>query len=40
MYINDLEQELEDNGVDGLDIGIVKPLLLLYADDTVLFDRG
>ena len=37
MYINDMEQELENNGVNGIDIGMVKLLLLLYADDIVLF---
>ena len=37
MYINDMEQELENNGVNGIDIGMFKLLLLLYADDIVLF---
>ena len=37
MYINDMEQELENNGVNGIDIGMFKVLLLLYADDIVLF---
>lgn len=37
MYINDLEKELEENGVNGIDIGMIKILLLLYADDIVLF---
>ena len=37
MYINDLEQELEENGVNGIDLGMIKLLLLLYADDIVLF---
>ena len=37
MYVNDLEQELDNNGVNGIDIGMVKLLLLLYADDIVLF---
>ena len=39
MYVNDLEQELDDKGVNGIDIGIVKLLLLLYADDIVLFAK-
>ena len=39
MYVNDLGQELENNGVNGIDIGMVKFLLLLYADDIVLFGK-
>ena len=39
MYVNDLEQELDDKGVNGIDIGMVKLLLLLYADDIVLFAK-
>ena len=37
MYINDLESELMQNGVDGTDIGMLKLYLLLYADDIVIF---
>ena len=37
MYINDLESELMQNGVDGIDIGMLKLYLLLYADDIVIF---
>ena len=39
MYVNYLEQELGNNCVNGIDIGMVKLLLLLYADDIVLFDK-
>ena len=39
MYVNDLEQELDNNGVSGIDIGMTKLLLLLYADDIVLFGK-
>ena len=39
MYVNDLEQELGNNGVNGIDICMVKLLLLLYADDIVLFGK-
>ena len=39
MYVNDLEQESGNNGVNGIDKGMVKLLLLLYADDTVLFGQ-
>ena len=38
-YVNDLEQELDDKGVNGIDIDMVKLLLLLYADDIVLFGK-
>ena len=40
MYVNDLEQELETNGVNGIDLGMVKLMLLLYADDIVLFGKS
>ena len=40
MYVNDLEKKkLDDKGVNGIDIGMVKLLLLLYADDIVLFAK-
>ena len=39
IYVNDLEQELDGKGVNGIDIGMVKLLLLLYADDIVLFAK-
>ena len=32
MYIIDMEQELENNRVNGIDIGMAKRILLLYAD--------
>lgn len=37
MYVNDLEEELRLNGLDGIDIGTLKLFLLLYADDITLF---
>ncbi len=37
MYVNDLEDEFYLKGVDGIDIGMIKLLLLLYADDIVIF---
>ena len=37
IYLNDLEEEINLKGADGIDIGMVKLLLLLYADDIVLF---
>ena len=39
MYVNDLEQDAGNNGVNRIDIGMVKRLLLLYADDIVLFGK-
>ena len=38
-YVNDLEQELDDKGVNGINIDMVKLLLLLFADDIVLFGK-
>ena len=40
MYVNDLEQELSEKGINGIDIGMAKLLLLLYADDIVLFAKS
>ena len=34
--LNDLEQELEVKGASGIDIGMGKLFLLLYADDIVI----
>ena len=39
MYVNDLEEEFRLNGLDGIDIGSLKLLLLLYADDITLFSE-
>ena len=39
MYLNDLEQELEVKGASGIEIGMVKLFLLLYADDIVIFGK-
>ena len=36
MYINDLEDEIIHKGVGGVDIGMLKLFILLYADDIVL----
>ena len=40
MYLNDLEKEFIEKGVDGLDIGMLKLYLLLYADDIVIFSAS
>jgi hypothetical protein len=37
MYINDLEDELVIKGFEGIDIGMLKLYLLMYADDIVIF---
>ena len=36
-YLNGLEEEMNSKGADGVDIGMMKLFLLLYADDIVLF---
>ena len=37
VYLNDLEETIILNGAKGIDIGMLKLFLLLYADDIVLF---
>ena len=39
MYLNDLENEFVTKGVNGLDVGMLKLYLLLYADDIVIFSN-
>lgn len=39
MYLNDLENEFIQKGVEGVDIGMLKVFLLLYADDIVIFSN-
>ena len=39
MYLNDLEEELDINGVEGIYIGLKKLILLLYAADIVIFGK-
>ena len=39
MYINDLENELMQNGADCIDLGMLKLCLLLYVDDIVIFSN-
>ena len=39
MYLNDLEEELHINGVEGINIGLKKLHLLLYADEIVIFGK-
>ena len=40
MYVNDLEQEVETNGVNGIDSGMVTLMLLRYTDGIVLFGKS
>ena len=40
MYLNDLEKEFRLKGSDGIDIGMLKIFLLLYADDIILFAQS
>ena len=37
MYLNDLEDEFYLKGSNGVDIGMLKLFLLLYADDIIIF---
>ena len=37
MYLNDLEDELYLKGSTGVDVGMFKMFLLLYADDIIIF---
>ena len=39
MYLNDIEDEFREKGAEGLDIGLMKMFLLLYADDIIIFFR-
>ena len=37
MYVNDLEETLVSNNIKGIEIGVLKMFLLLYADDIIIF---
>jgi hypothetical protein len=39
LYLNDMEEELKNKGLEGITVGALKLFLLLYADDTVLFSE-
>jgi hypothetical protein len=39
MYLNDIEENFMLNGFEGIDIGLLKLFLLLYADDIVIFSE-
>ena len=40
MYVSDLEEKLAGGGFKGVEVGMLKLLLLLYADDIVIFFRN
>ena len=40
MYLNDLEDELYLKGAEGIDVGMLKLFILLYADDIVIFSES
>ena len=40
IYLNGIETEFVQNGSKGVDIGMLKVFLLLYADDIVIFSPG
>ena len=37
MFINDLEETFVQSGIEGIDIGTMNILMLLYADDIIVF---
>ena len=39
MFDNDLEEKLARDGFKGVEVGMLKLLLLLYADDIVFFQK-
>ena len=39
MYLNDLEEEYFVKGAEGIDIGMLKLFILLYADDIIIFAK-
>ena len=40
LYLNELEQELITRGADGVDTGLLKPFIILYADDIIIFSES
>ena len=37
MFLNDLEEDFAAQGIEGIDIGMIKLFILLYADDIVMY---
>jgi len=40
MFVNDLEECFINNGAKGIDIDMLKMVLILYADDIVIFAKN
>ena len=40
IYVNDLEEYFNLNKFKGIDLGLLKLFLLLYADDIVIFSES
>ena len=40
MFLNDLEEEFLIHDIEGIDIGLIKLFILLYADDIVIFSSS
>ena len=40
MSLNDIEDEFKEKGAQGLDIGLLKLFLLLYANDIIIFSES
>ena len=38
-FLNDIEEQFSHSGVEGLDLGLFKIFMLLYADDIVIFSN-
>lgn len=39
LYLNDIEEQFIQSGLEGLDINMFKVFMLLYADDIVIFSK-
>ena len=37
LYLNDIEEQFINSGLDGIDVNMLKMSMLLYADDIVIF---
>ena len=37
LYLNDIEEQFINSGLDGIDTDMLKIFMLLYADDIVIF---
>ena len=39
LFLNDIEEQFIMSGIEGLDVNLFKVLMLLYADDIVIFSN-